>query len=129
MILVLFTGINVKFATHYCGGQVAGTKVSLTGELASCGMETDSDNNTHQQAINYHCCDNSVPEYSICNNYFGSSYKIEEPVSQSNELPFLQPVDFSKSELSIPVSFIEIKPPGIFCPNSVDHPVICIFRI
>ena len=41
LFIILFSGINVKFASHYCGGNFSGTKVSLTGELATCGMEQE----------------------------------------------------------------------------------------
>ena len=31
-LLILFTGINVQIASHYCGGNFAAAKVSLTGK-------------------------------------------------------------------------------------------------
>ena len=30
---------HISVATHYCGGQIAASRVTLTGKLASCGME------------------------------------------------------------------------------------------
>jgi hypothetical protein len=35
VFMKLFSGISVTFATHYCEGSVAESKISLSGELAS----------------------------------------------------------------------------------------------
>jgi hypothetical protein len=129
IILILFTGVSVKFATHYCGGYVAATKVSLTGELATCGMESGSESKTLQQTLGNHCCDNTLSAYSICNNYFASSFNIEVPGQLVTNL-LLSPYGYlSNYETNFNTSLSEIKPPGIYNPNSVDRPVLCIFRI
>ncbi|MBE0667726.1 MAG: hypothetical protein IH593_08640, partial [Bacteroidales bacterium] len=36
---VLLTGFQAVISTHYCGGRFADARVSLSGQLASCGME------------------------------------------------------------------------------------------
>jgi len=36
---LLASGMQVSIDHHYCGGSLAGTRISLTGKLASCGME------------------------------------------------------------------------------------------
>ena len=129
IILILFTGISVKFASHYCGGYVVATKVSLTGELATCGMESGHEINTLQQILKNHCCDNITSAYSISNNYFASSYNIEEPGQVVTNL-LLSPSGYLyNDETLINPAFCEIKPPGNYNPSSVDQKVLCIFRI
>ena len=42
--LLLAALFHFSIATHYCGGTIAATKISLSGKLASCGMENDVEN-------------------------------------------------------------------------------------
>ena len=129
LILILFTGISVRFSSHYCGGYIVATKISLTGEMATCGMESGNEINTIQQILKNHCCDNIASAYSISNNYFASSFNIEEPGQVlSNFIPGTSGY-ICIDETFITPSFNEIKPPGNYTPNSVDRPVLCIFRI
>jgi hypothetical protein len=129
ILLILFSGISVKFATHYCGGYVAATKVSLTGELATCGMEQTSHNNSSQENYRHKCCEDVTSSYSICNNYLSSSYSVNDP-GQPVIHTFFVPADILINQVSaINTSFISTKPPGTYSPNSVERPALCIFRI
>jgi hypothetical protein len=128
-ILILFTGISVDFSTHYCGGSVVASKVSLDGEIATCGMKSDQDNYSPQQVLKNHCCDNIASVYSICNNYFSSSFNIYEPYSNyCNHIISYCAVTLNCESPDI-TSFNKIKPPGNFHPSRVELPVLCIFRI
>jgi len=31
--------MHISIATHFCGDRISATKLSVSGELASCGME------------------------------------------------------------------------------------------
>ena len=129
MLLILFSGISVKFATHYCGGHFAATKVSLTGELATCGMESSSDNNSFGNSFNKHCCDDITSAYSISDNYIPSSYDVKEPWQHVLNL-IVVPAGFPvNQEKIVYTSCNSIRPPGINYPNSVARPAICVFRI
>jgi len=129
IILILFTGVSVKFAAHYCGGSVSDTKISLSGELASCGMASDVETHTLQQTIRHHCCDNTLTTYSICSTFFASPYDAEFN-SQVPTDNILKPIDYIlDNKLIINFTNDQSKPPGSFNPNSVDRPVLCIFRI
>lgn len=129
IMLMLFTGISVKFATHYCGGFVSDTKISLTGELATCGMESDAESQTQQQTLRHHCCDNTLTAYSFCNTFFGSTYDVDNQEQQLINNIFI-PVDYIiDSKININILNNHTKPPGYFNPNSVDRRVLCIFRI
>lgn len=41
LIFVMAGMMHLSIANHYCGGKLAGTKVSISGQLASCGMEIE----------------------------------------------------------------------------------------
>jgi hypothetical protein len=129
IILILFTGISVKFATHFCGGYVAATKVSLTGELATCGMERQCDKNSLQYTYKNNCCDDITSAYSICNNFFASSYNFDDPGQQVVNMFAVPSGYLSNQETFIITSDSDFRPPGTNHPNSVDRPVLCIFRI
>lgn len=128
IILLLFSGIIVSFATHYCDGSVVATKVSLTGELATCGMEQASSDNLLTDKISTHCCDNIATVYSICNNYIPSAFNIEDPVLQVVSVYFI-PLDNIFSPEIISNTMNPIRPPGCYTPNSVTLPDLCVFRI
>jgi len=38
---VLTAILHLSVATHYCGGKIVASQISLSGKLASCGMEDD----------------------------------------------------------------------------------------
>lgn len=129
ILFLLFTGININFATHYCGGSVAATKVSLDGELANCGMEHSPANNSRQYTFTKECCKDVLSSYSICNNYFSSSYSVDGPHQQVIFVLNI-PVDLGyKQEVADNSSNKDIRPPGINSPNSVNRSALCIFRI
>jgi hypothetical protein len=129
IILILFTGINVRFATHYCDGSVAATKVSLNGELATCGMEIPADLNSLQATYKNNCCNDIISSYTICNNYFSSSFFVSDPVQQVVQMIYVPVNPPISQESSVNNLNWCIRPPGTYSPNSVALPALCIFRI
>ena len=129
IILLLFTGIKVSVATHYCCGRVAATRVSLTGEQASCGMEKDYGTKPLQDVFETHCCDNVTSTCSFSNNYFPSLYNYDNvqlkdiaPFNlHSDTLSFLEPPITSSDQPG--------RPPGTRFTNDVFLSSICVYRI
>jgi hypothetical protein len=40
LVILILTGmLHLTVANHYCGGKIAASKVSSSGQLANCGME------------------------------------------------------------------------------------------
>jgi hypothetical protein len=125
IILILFSGITVNLAFHYCGGQLADKKISLAGNLASCGMKTVPNDN--QTSINSFCCENSFSSYTFNNTYL-------PPVPAKNdheiqEFPVTDIILPAKTEELFTSCEIPLRPPGIFSPSYVELDVICILRI
>jgi hypothetical protein len=77
--LVLTAMLHLSVATHYCGGKIAASKISLSGKLASCGME-DDEKDLPQTDSHFasHCCDNVLVFYGINSIYFPSFSSVPE---------------------------------------------------
>jgi hypothetical protein len=130
LVLILFSGININVASHYCGGKLAGTKVSLTGENATCGMEEPVVSYTPNGSITKHCCDNMIVSMSMAINFFPSANLTVPDNGSEINLIYIEPGSRSGENLSLLsyLSFI-IRPPGSFIPNDVEQHSICLFRI
>jgi len=129
IVLIMFSGVSIKFAAHYCGGFVAATKVSLTGELATCGMESTTDNQSSDVSITKQCCEDVTSEYAIDNNYSPTFSFVPEYYQYvmhvftiANALPEISP-EVLKS------LYTNISPPGALMSTNVDISDICVFRI
>jgi hypothetical protein len=129
ILLIIFSGISVTFATHYCGGSVADTRVSLNGKLATCGMEQQLDNNLLKNIFTSKCCDDIATTYSICNNYIPSSYLFNEPGQKPVSNLFVRHNSFVSHKIIINTAKRNEKPPGINVPNLLSRPALCVFLI
>ncbi len=129
--LILVSGLHISIARHFCGGEgEAFKKISLTGELASCGMEDDHDQSTLPGIrIKAHCCDDEVSVLAVDNNYapsFSEFRIFSQPVSQA----YLLPVNSC-----VPTALVfnrfgtNVFPPGNSMASSVNLADICVFRI
>jgi hypothetical protein len=128
--LILISAMHVTVATHFCGGVVAASKISLSGELASCGMEGPE--NAYPVTGNYlssHCCRDEVSVYAVDDNYtpsFSVSKQFSQPVLQVLFIP-LRFSFYSMAALnSLPKRG---SPPGKLLARTVNLADICLFRI
>ncbi len=129
IFLLLFTGVNVKFARHYCKGEVAATKISLSGELATCGMENHKEINPFGEIFTNQCCEDVVSAYSFNNNYFGSSYNIADPGQQGTHMFIVPHFNLLSEILILNKTNSNQKPPGINDLHTPTMQTLCIFRI
>src|SRR5450759_4132645 len=95
VVLMLTAMLHLTIATHFCGGKVAASKVSLSGKLASCGMECSEKDlfipGTH---IITHCCDDVVTFCGIDSNYTPSFSFVPESYQYNFQI-FAIPVALS----------------------------------
>jgi len=122
--------MHITIATHFCGGVVAASKISLSGELASCGMEeTENSIPVTGNYLSSHCCHDEVSVYAIDNNYTPSFSVIKE-FSQNILQVFYFPVSFSFYSLTAFKSLhTTASPPGRLMASAVSMADICVFRI
>ena len=130
MILILFSGISINVASHYCGGNLASSKVSLKGELASCGMEHQSGTGSFGDQISKHCCEDVIHSFTLSTNYIPSTFL---RITDAGNAPFSAFIvyDLPLFHREIFGSLIsETKlPPGTYTPVCVEQQVICVFKI
>jgi hypothetical protein len=127
---LLASGMQVTLDRHYCGGNLADVRVSITGKLASCGMEsTNPSCPADGLLLRSHCCEDVVTFFSIDNNYTPSFPFL--PETQNNNLNiFVSPVGLNNPpDASLKSLFSDISPPGNLLSTSVDLADICVFRI
>lgn len=130
LLLIIFSGIRLNIATHYCQNIVAAKVVSLSGKLASCGMESPSRTKSQEDLFTRHCCDDIVRTFTIAKNYFPSSISSLQEIAREVIYIFIIPVSiFTNGEQSVYTASGETRPPGLFYTGSVEQQVICIFRI
>lgn len=127
--LILLGGMHITFATHYCGGKIAASKISFSGELASCGMEeSDSACPLAGDHFKTHCCDDEVALYTIDNTFTPSFTDLTE-VSQNLFQAFTLPVSDAFNLISDTNNLIiNVCPPGRLYTSAVSLADICVFR-
>jgi len=118
-------------ARHYCGGELADIKVSLSGDLASCTMQGTEECcplDSPGDYLKYPCCDDVVTFYSIDNNNTPPSvatvtYRF---TTQVLDMPFPLPL---RSQILSSHVFTDVSPPVFIMYTAVDLTNICVFRI
>jgi hypothetical protein len=128
--LMLTALLHFSVATHYCGSTVAGSRISLSGKLATCGMES-GENELPLTGLHFtrHCCDNVLLFCGINGNYFPSFSFVPESY-QTNFKIFSIPADITINTSGyLRSTLTSAGPPEILTASSVDLSTICILRI
>lgn len=129
-LLMLVTMMHFSVAIHYCQGKEFASKLSLTGKMASCGME-DNEKSLPLTGTNFakHCCDDVVTYFGITNNYV-PSYSFIPEFFLYNFQSFALPAGFYVNYSAYLIhSYTNESPPGMLMSTSVDLSDICVFRI
>lgn len=128
--IMLLSGLQLTISMHYCGGELAQSKVSLTGHVASCGMESATDDCTHASTIEESsCCKNKVSVYEIDHNY-APSFSEFKASAQTVLQVFVIPENITFQSLTaINQTVTDTSPPGNLLSSAVSLPKICVFRI
>jgi hypothetical protein len=129
-LVMLTTVLHFSVATHLCGGTIAASKISFSGTLASCGMETDQQDLTPPGSkIVSHCCENVLVFYGINNIYLPEFSFVPESYQQNFQV-FILSSDLNFCLVASKIQFSgNVSPPGAPASNSVDLSSICVFRI
>lgn len=129
-LLLLLTGVNVKIASHYCGGRISDVKISLTGEAASCGMEHKPATIPSEGLISPHCCDDVVSSVYLSADYVPAHcYNVPLPGYEIyNSFITPDPLLIHQDVLCSSLSRRGRQQGGL-SPSNVQQQVICIFQI
>ena len=128
--VILLSGLQLTVSHHYCGGELADSKVSVLGHLASCGMESKTDECTQPGShMESNCCNNKVSFYAVDHN-FSPSFTEFKTFSQILLQVFYIPEIISfYSQTSLLQTNNGESPPGDYLASAVSLPKICVFRI
>jgi hypothetical protein len=126
--VMLASGFKVSIDHHYCGGNLAATKVSLTGKLASCGMEEQEHTCSNQPSVDKNCCEDQLAYFGINTRYVPEYFKLSIP-SPVNDIPVFPSftVALYNSDTNNFTSWV--LPPGDKVKKHLSLPDICVFRI
>ena len=129
-LLILLSGMHFTIATHYCGGVFAATKASISGELASCGMEGLVDEYSSPGIhLKKHCCDDKVSALAVDHN-FAPSFTNFTTFAQHILQIYIIPVSNELHSLtSVNLISTSVSPPDNFLVHAVSLPKICVFLI
>ena len=126
--LILISGMQVSIDHHYCGGNLAAVKVSLTGEKATCGMEQRDSHSSNQILFTSKCCKDEMLFLSWNNNYFSEYFQIDKPLPD-NKVIYFQNILLSESQSFDSNYFNGVFPPGKNFHSRLTQSDICVFRI
>jgi hypothetical protein len=127
-LLVLVSGVHLSVSAHICGGQVAAVKWSLSGQNATCGMETDATSTLPENSVSTDCCHNILTFFAVDHNYQNSDIQVLTSLQPVGNLFAAEVLAFnylSTTQLSNTI----FSPPGDVRLTDVSLPYICVFRI
>lgn len=128
--LILASGMHLSFATHYCGGMEAASKISFSEQKASCGMETGATKcpNHSKNHVDNDCCKDVVTVYSIEKNYNLFAFEFKQ-FSLNLLQVFILPITIGNLAVSSSLLNSNASPPDIIRASAVSLASICVFRI
>ncbi len=129
-LLILLSGMHLSFDSHHCGGELSGVKFSTSGEMATCGMESDEDSPIPVSSlIKPDCCKDELTTLTVDSNYSPSSFHgndIFQKVIAIYAIPISEIIaDLGISKNQHPIN----SPRDVFWDNSPELSAICVFRI
>ena len=128
-LLILLSGMHISIATHFCGDRISATKLSVSGELASCGMEGSIDKcSVAVKLKGTSCCKDKLAAFVVDNNYNPTLSEFKA-FSQNLLQVFILPAFLSnQSQTSLNLICTNVSPPGHYQVSDVSLPSICVFR-
>ncbi|HZK94325.1 MAG TPA: hypothetical protein VFC67_08970 [Prolixibacteraceae bacterium] len=129
--LILLSVVHITIATHHCGSADAiFEKVSVTGELASCGMEGCDDKcSSPGNHFEEPCCDNRVSILAV-NHDYTPSFTNFTAFAQYILQVYIVPVSIELNSLTtLNLTSTGVSPPTNFLIHAVSLPKICLFLI
>ena len=126
--LILFSGLQLRLSTHFCKGELVASKLTFSGEKASCGMETTHDTCSLHNISKTNCCLDKIFTFVVDDNYNISNTQIK--IFTFAQLFSIPSYFVYNAEPTINYLHNKFFPPGIGNANSmVSLTEICVFRI
>lgn len=130
VLIILLGGSQITLSTHFCGGKVAASKISLTGRIASCGMEAEKETcPLHGNLFTRQCCDDQIQIAGVVNLFTIPLSLSENKIDDFTNYAIPPVINNNLSPFSLNPSFTTFNPPGTYSDRSVRLENICVFRI
>ncbi len=126
-VAFIVSGLYLSIDRHYCNGNLAAVKVSLTGDKASCGMARTFTKTGNLPAFGSKCCEDKILFLSAIDNFFPEFLQISGPFAVKQVIFFDRLL--SEYHLSNATFSGYDFPPGKFIIYRLSQPDICVFRI
>jgi hypothetical protein len=126
--ILLTSGMQITLDRHYCGGKITGIKLSVTGKMATCGMEEPGYLCSNVPVMDKKCCEDVVNYYSIDNNYVPEYFSITYPITE-RDIPLAFFNDFTYRKQLDSDLITHVIPPGHLTRSNLTQSAICVFRI
>jgi len=132
VLLMLIAILHLAVATHFCCNTFAGATISVSGKLASCGMENDRESRNlpfSGTRISPLCCSDHITYVKIDSDFIPTLYSEDENFQirlNFFDLPLINSFD-SFNILS--AKSANENPPGPLLSSGVDLSDICVYRI
>ena len=127
---MIVSSAHLTIARHYCGGKVAGRVISLSGKLATCGMETTKEKPAPaEQQVRSHCCENKISTIGIVNIFTAPVLVQNDKLNFGQDLSFTHENKFNYNILAFNNLFTNVHPPGWSSASAVDLNSICVSRV
>lgn len=127
-LVLLVPSVRISVDRHYCHGELADVKISLSGEKASCGMEETDSPYQGMPVFTGKCCEDHVTLLNLnSGDYPGPSSSGAQFISKDNTGEVTG--CFNSSTPDRPVYFSPVNPPGLFPHAGPKQTVLCLFRI
>jgi len=130
LLIILVTGLQITVSQHFCRGNLADTRISLDGSIASCGMENADDNPVlpWDQMKNL-CCEDHISSIAAVNYFTPDFYPLTEIGQNHQDHSYLPSVQIFSSEICFASLHTNLYPPGQIKSTDVDLSKICVLRI
>lgn len=130
VLVILLAGFQAVISTHICGGRIADHKVSLNGNLASCGMEGDEGTcPISGSQVNRHCCEDHISIAAVINQFTVPASEDDNILKNISDFSFTEIHGLNPASLFHTASLTGFYPPGCNPTVSVSLEKICVFRI
>lgn len=127
-VFMLTSGMTVSIDKHYCGGELAETKISFSGKLASCGMEYIQNECPGHPSMDKVCCDDQLTLYRISGHYLPEYFRLSNTFD-SKDIPSAPECDaLFRGEYMDAYRTWEL-PPGEKLKSAPSLSKICVYRI
>ena len=126
--VILASGLQVSIDHHYCGGVLAATKISVTGKLASCGMEEQERSCSNQTSVEKNCCEDQIKYFGVNSNYI-PEYSNISLSSKGKDIPACPQYDLKLYDPEVIYHTSWVMPPGDIIKLRPSLSEICVFRI